>query len=157
MSFFTLDRNNMGSGDFKPLEIGEYECIISKVETAESSNGNQMLKVTLTVRDDVSQEGGKRKIFDNIVFTEKAMFKVNQFANAVGIEGAGNLDEFASQALYKPVRIKNKHEEYNGKTNDKVAFYNPAQVEYNGQGGTSADPFANDSNTIDISDEDLPF
>jgi hypothetical protein len=74
----------------------------------------------------------------------------------VGVGSAANIDDFAEQALYKPVRIKNKHETYNDKTNDKVSLYKKAEVDYNGQGGTSADPFA-DAGSIDISDEDLPF
>jgi len=65
MGFLRTDYSN--TGDFAPLPIGEYECFVSEAKIAESSNGNPMVKVTLTVRDDVEQAGGKRKLFDNIV------------------------------------------------------------------------------------------
>jgi predicted RNA-binding protein with PUA-like domain len=123
MGFLRTDYSN--TGDFAPLPIGEYECFVSKVETTESSNGNPMLKVTLTVRDDVEQPGQKRKFFDNMVETEKMMWKFNQVAKAAQLEEGVDLEtlaDFAAAIQYKPVRIKNKHEVYNGETNDRIAI-----------------------------------
>jgi hypothetical protein len=57
MGFLRTDYSN--TGDFAPLPIGEYECFVSKVEVTESSNKNAMLKVTLTVRDDVRAKRSK--------------------------------------------------------------------------------------------------
>jgi hypothetical protein len=156
MSFFKLDESQAG-GAFEPMPIGEYEAIITGAEVTNSANGNPMIKITLTVRDDVDQEGKKRKVFDNAVATEKAMFKFHQLGKALGIEAMATIEGFAQAMLYKPIRFKNKHEEYNGKVNDKVNYYSPAQVDYNGQGGqVTGDPFAG-STSVDISDDDLPF
>lgn len=156
--FFQLDPEQAKSG-FEPLPIGEYECIVTEAEVTTSSSGNPMIKVTLTVRDDVEQDGHKRKIFDNLVATEKAMFKFHQVGKAIGVEQAPSIESFAQSILYKPVRIKNKHEEYNGKVNDRVAVYLEPNVEYKGAGQSAApDPFATTGIPVDISDDDfVPF
>lgn len=154
-NFFNYDPNQAGGG-FEPLPEAEYECIISKAEpTASKTSGAPMVKVELTVRKDVEQEGGGRKIFDNIVFSEKAMFKVHQIAGVAGVQEAHNIEDFASKLYGKAVRIKTKNEEYQGKTNPKVHFYKEAEVE----GGISLpdasdDPFAGG---VGINDDDLPF
>jgi hypothetical protein len=153
MGFLRTDYSN--TGDFAPLPIGEYECFVSKVEVTESSNKNPMLKVTLTVRDDVEQQGQKRKFFDNMVESEKMMWKFNQVAKAVQLEEGvelETLEDFAAAIQYKPVRIKNKHEVYNGETNDRIATWKESQ--YGGDFG-SGDSLENGS--IEIGDDDLPF
>jgi hypothetical protein len=120
MGFLRTDYSN--TGDFAPLPIGEYECFVSKVEVTESSNGNAMIKATLTVRDDIEQPGQKRKFFDNMVEMESMMWKFNQVAKAAQLEEGVDLEtlaDFAAAIQYKPVRIKNKHEVYNGETSDR--------------------------------------
>jgi hypothetical protein len=156
MGFLRTDYSN--TGDFAPLPIDEYECFVSKVEVTESSNKNAMLKVTLTVRDDVPQKGQKRKFFDNMVETEKMMWKFNQVAKAVQLEEGvelETLEDFAAAIQYKPVRIKNKHEVYNGETNDRIAIWKESQ--YGGDFGSGeGDPFSG-GGSIDVNDDDLPF
>ena len=156
MSFFTYDKNQ--AGDFSPLEPAEYECMITEAKPTTSSTGNPMIKVTLTIRPDVEQDGAKRKIFDNIVFTEKAMFKAHQLAGAVGVATADSIEEYAQQLFAKPVRVKTKNEEYNGKINPKVDRYIRSALEVNQDLIPSSDsnPFA-DSPMGPITDEDLPF
>jgi hypothetical protein len=153
MGFLRTDYSN--TGDFAPLPIGEYECFVSKVETAMTSTNKPMLKVTLTVRDDVEQKGQKRKFFDNMVEQENMMWKFNQVAKAAQLEEGvelETLEDFAAAIQYKPVRIKNKHEVYNGETNDRIAIWKESQ--YGGDFG-SGDSLENGS--IEIGDEDLPF
>lgn len=156
-NFFTFDKNQAGS--FEPLPIAEYEAIISKAEvTTSKSSGAPMIKVELTVRPDVAQAGAKRKIFDNIVFMDTAMFKVHQLAGAVGISNASSVEDYAQQLYAKPVRFKNKHEAYNGNTNDKVAFYKAAEAEGAAEliGAGADNPFGGGS-TVNVGDEDFPF
>ena len=153
-NFFTFDRNQ--AGDFSPLEPAEYECMITEAKPTTSSTGNPMIKVTLTVRPDVEQDGAKRKIFDNIVFTEKAMFKAHQLAGAIGVASAESIEEYAQQLYAKPVRVKTKNEEYNGKINPKVDRYMRSELEGNDElmPSSGSDPF---SGATDINPDDLPF
>lgn len=157
MSFFNV--NHKDAGAFDPIAPGKYEALITKVEPTESRAGNPMLKVTLTIRADVEQDFQKRKLFDNLVASEKAMFKFNQVAKAVEIPDGTPVDtmeDFAGQILYKPVEVTVKNEMYEGKPQDRVTFYDVSNFEYEG-GDQSNDPFQDDGKPIDISDDDMPF
>lgn len=149
MAFLTTNYDDI-KGNFEPLPIGDYECVISEVKIEKSKNtGNDMLKLTLTVRDDVNQEGKKRKFFDNIVNVPTMAWKFQQLAKAVGIPSGQSfetLHQFATAVQFKPVRVRNKHEEYNGNVNDRVAYYSKSKISMS----TSTEPF-------DINDEDIPF
>jgi hypothetical protein len=158
MAFFSFDEKQAGGG-FEALKAGEYEAVISKTEVKVSSGGNDMISVQLTIRNDVEQEYGGRKVFDNYVATEKAMFKFHQVAKALGWaqgEGADSLDEFAQKILFQPVRLKigNPRNDPQRGEQTNIQNYLPATVDYAGGGG---DPFADNGKPIDISDDDLPF
>lgn len=152
MGFLRTDYSEVSTG-FEPLPVGDYECIISKTEVTETKETKKpMLKVTLTVREDIEQEGQKRKFFDNMVEQENMMWKFQQVAKAAQLEQGVELDtlaDFAAAILYKPVTIRNKHRVYNGETQDTVGFYKESQFEAGSGAGTGA--------PIDISDDDLPF
>jgi len=146
MSIFTV--NHGEAGGFEPVPPGTYEAVISEVKVKTSSTGNPMISVTLTIRDDVDQKAQKRKLFDNLVQTEKAMFKFQQYAKAIEMpEGTSipTLEAFAQELLYKPVKAKvsNKMEEFNGKEElrDRIDFIDVAAVPYGGQAGAS-NPFS---------------
>jgi hypothetical protein len=153
MSFLRTDYSEVKSGgDFSPLPIGEYEAIISKVEVTKSQAGNKMLKIEYTVRDDVDQEGKKRKFFENVV--ESLTWKFQALAKAAQLPAGqeiASLEEFASLIQYKPVLLKNKHEEYNGQTQDRVHFVNESKI------GTGAGSNFGNTQTFVVDDESLPF
>lgn len=152
MGFLKTDYSN--TGDFSALPIGEYECIVSKTEMKTSQAGNTMIKVELTVREDVDQKGKKRKFFDNLVVMDNMMWKFNQVAKAAELPEGEDLEtpeDFAQAILYKPVRIKNKHELYNGENQDRVAAWKPSEAGGAGAGAVDG------GGQIDISDDDLPF
>jgi hypothetical protein len=133
-------------------------ALYQRLTVTESSNKNPMLKVTLTVRDDIEQPGQKRKFFDNMVEMESMMWKFNQVAKAAQLEEGVDLEtlaDFAAAIQYKPVRIKNKHTVYQGETQDKIAIWKESQ--YGGDFGSGeGDPFSG-GGSIEIGDDDLPF
>jgi hypothetical protein len=154
MGFLKTDYTEVNAG-FEPLPVGEYECIVSEVKVTESSTNKPMLKVTLTVREDVEQAGQKRKFFDNMVEQDSMMWKFQQVAKAAQVPAGTDLEtlqDFALAIQYKPVRIKNKHRLYNGETQDTIAYYNETKTD-----STGADYSQGQGSTIDISDDDLPF
>lgn len=165
MSFFKVDHKEAKGGAFEPVTPGLYEVIIEKAEHKVSSGGNDMVKLQMVIRDDVGQEFQKRKLFDNIVFADNTAWKVQQFLKAVALPDGTeieSLDHFISLVAYKPVAVKVKHEEYQGKTQERVDYYEESAHGLGGGGATPAgdtsnDPFANNSGSIDISDDDLPF
>lgn len=58
----------------EPLEEGIYNLTIAKVEEANSSTGNPMLKVEY----DVNGVEGNRKLWDNYVLIDKCMWKLKE-------------------------------------------------------------------------------
>ena len=57
------------------------------------------------------------------------MWKFQQYAKAAGLEQGyhfNSMEEFAKAILYKAVKLKNKHEEYNGDIKDRVAWLDVA-------------------------------
>lgn len=159
MSFFTTDHKEAGNTDFAPLPIGEYEVICSKTEVTKSSAGNPMIKLELTVRNDIEQQGKNRKFFHNLTFTDKTKGIIQGALKAFQVEDGKTFDspeQMAKEAFaYKPVRLKNKHEVYNDKEQDRVAYFMPSTAA-NVVPRFEDDPFA-DVPSAGISDEDLPF
>lgn len=76
------------------LPKGEYDFDIIKAENKTSkTSGAPMIVLTVGVYPGDSDR--QQWVTDNLVFVEKAMFKVSQFAKAVGLEAAyraGNID-----------------------------------------------------------------
>lgn len=146
--FLTVNHNegNNEKKEFEPIGEGKYQAIIKEVEVTKSSSGNDMIKVTLIIRDDVKQDFGKRRVWDYIVDTEKAKWKFHQVAKAVGLENGknvGSIQEFAQAILYKPVTIEIKHQQetYQGetKTRERIGTYTVAETPASTQ---ASDPFA---------------
>lgn len=162
---FTYNPNEASSG-FELIEKGEYEAFISDTEIKTFNSGNAGIKVTFTIRDDIDgQKFGKRKMWQNLVATEKAMFMFHTIAKAVGKEPgwkASSLEEYQSAIQSKPIRLvvgqKWETDQAGNRElrNNIVAFKeSKAGGEYSDSG--FADPFASAGKPIDISDDDLPF
>lgn len=163
MSFFQFDPSKAGNVGFDPVPAGEYEVIISEAKVDIFKSGNRGIKVTLTIRDDVDQQGGKRKVFDNFVEVPDAAFKFQNLAK--GLEWAegetvDTLEDYAAKIQFATVRAKFKvtaaTAQYAAK--NEVVTYLPTQAaSHSGGGFGGQDPFVNDGKPIDISDDDLPF
>jgi hypothetical protein len=162
MSFLTVDHNDAGNqnnGDFPTIDEGSYEAIIKEVEVTQSKSGNDMIKVTLVIRDDVKQSFAKRKIWDYLVVTEKTKWKLNQVAKAIGMANGAkvaSIQEFAKQILFGEVKITIKHEQetYNGETKTRERISNYAETEQKRKDGN--DPFASQP-TAGASNNAIPF
>lgn len=156
-----LKTNYDDVNDFAALPVGDYECIVSEVKMKQTSTGKQMVAVTLTVRDDIDQQGKKRKFFDNLVVQDNMMWKFQQVSKACDLpvgQDFATPEEFASAIQYKCVVIRNKHEDYNGEKQDRVANWKVSKYGAGEGGGFSGgtDPFVG-GGSIDITDDDLPF
>lgn len=109
--------------EFSVPPIGEYNFIVVSVEkTYSKSSGNPMLKVRLDL------QGAEGSVFDNIVLSEKVMFKIVTFFESIGLKKKGEemkktVGELADMATGKEGRCKIIHEQYNGKTQARVKEY----------------------------------
>jgi hypothetical protein len=93
-----------------PVPVGLYRCTVSEIEdTVSQSSGNQMLAVTMEIS---KGEFKGRKLWDYIVLTEAAAWKLRQFLEAIGeVNGKkakGTLDIEA--VIGSAVMAKVKHE-----------------------------------------------
>lgn len=164
---FTVNHNEAG-GTFEPLPIQEYECVISEVKIGKSkgekTNGCDQLELTLTVREDIEQPGKRRKFFDTIIFAPTLAWKVQQFYRACAFPDGtrfANIEEVAKNVAYRCIRIKNRHETYEGKVRDRVDAYLPSQHPLEGgYAPAPSDPFKVDSTATPpnpFGDNSVPF
>ncbi len=120
---------NATPGGSGPIPVGEYEAVVSGAEFKTSSNGNPMFNVEFTITDESEAKG--RKAWRNIVITEKSVnMALDQLLKLGTTQGdvAAALAEGAEQEqaivcgqlVDSPCRIKIKHREWEGKTQNDV-------------------------------------
>lgn len=103
---------------FQMIPVGDYRVRIAEAEEKISANGNQMIVLTLEV------SGYGSKIWHNLTLLTNNQKLTNQklgeLWNSFGIQqGNFNLQTWVG----KVGAAKVKHEEYNGNTNPKVAYF----------------------------------
>lgn len=65
------------------LDPGDYRFrVVNATEKTARESGNPMIEIEARVLNPDGSEG--RKIYDNLVFTEKALWKIDQFMAAIG-------------------------------------------------------------------------
>lgn len=107
---------------FAPLPVGDYRVRIAKAEMAVSKNGNNMISLQFDV------SGKKQKLFHHIVELPDRMEITNRnltqlFDSFAGIpEGSFAVESWVGQTGAAHV----KHEEWNGETQAKIAWFIPA-------------------------------
>ena len=104
--------------NFKPIPVGDHRVRIAEAEEQTSSSGKQMIKLVLNV------SGYNSTIWHYIVFMPENQKLTNQklgeLWNSFGIpQGNFNLQSWVG----KVGAAKVKHEEYNGESNAKVAYF----------------------------------
>lgn len=106
----------------EPLEEGIYHLSIAKAEETTSSTGNPMLKIEY----DVLEVDGNRKLWDNYVLIDKAMWKVKELFNAVGIDTSEIVEMDVAELVGLEVNAKVIQETYNGDIVNRIKKVMPA-------------------------------
>lgn len=89
MKFKTENYESKSGGGNIPA--GNYEFIVSNAEEQESQKGNPMINLELLIV--IPDRDNPVKVFDCLVFTENAIFKIEQFCKATGMpEKFKNID-----------------------------------------------------------------
>ena len=106
----------------EPLEEGVYNLTIAKVEEANSSTGNPMLKIEY----DVNGVEGNRKLWDNYVLIDKCMWKLKELFDALGIDTSDIVEMDVTELVGMQVNAKVIQETYNGDIVNRVKKIYPA-------------------------------
>lgn len=108
--------------EFQLPPIGEYNFMVVSAEKTFSSNGNPMIKVRLDL------QGADGSVFDNLVISDKMMWKLVTFFESIGLKKKGeelslSIGDAADKAVGLEGFCKIKHETYNGEKRAKVDKY----------------------------------
>lgn len=107
--------------EFSVFPKGEYSFTILEINEFQNSKaGNPMLPLKLEFKD---KDGNTSNVYENLVFTEKALFKINQFLASVGVPKGTRInwhdDEFLKYLKPKTGRAVLDIEEYTDKGGNK--------------------------------------
>lgn len=159
MGFITVDHSKAQQGRYMPPE-GNYECVIKDAKYDTTMGGKQYLHITLTIRDDIKQEGAGESI-DWPVYKKRepgrndpSGFPAGTLQHISRVSGMNNganyetIEDWMKALIRKPIRVDIKHEEYNGSTKARVSYVYETEhpsVSLGAQG------------YIEVNDEDVPF
>lgn len=100
----------------EPLAEGVYTLRIAKVEETTSSTNNPMLKVEY----DVLGVEGNRKLWDNFVLIDKALWKLKELFDALGIDTSSIVEMDVQELVGLEVQAKVVQDTYNGDIVNRV-------------------------------------
>lgn len=120
---------------------GDYECLIAKVEERVTKNGKENLNISMVIRNDVEQNYKNGCIFDTLWKKKEptnadlqvkgySYGQIMALGKAAGLPDGkeyDSLEQFCGELVNKPMRVTIKHEEYNGKTQERVSWRNPTK------------------------------
>jgi len=140
-----FDEVETGGGGFAPIPDGNYLVKIESIHSGRQTRaGDEMWGLELVVTDGDYQG---RKIFDNLVFSQKALWRVKMTCSRFGVPLTGEVEiaDIIPRLQGRKAWADVFSEEYNGKTNNRVRDYSVADI-------TEAA-----SAVADIPADDLPF
>jgi Protein of unknown function (DUF669) len=186
MAFLKQDNKRAKENDkgFGVIPEGDYELL--PVEAKFRDDDKQAwpnINVTFAIRSDVEQEAKGRKVFHTFWLSQKnedslqiCLNMIESYNEKIGVPDGVEFEtpaDWANFLVGKPVKARIVIEEYKGKEQNNIKWFNasdfkqvaaqstPGQAAGTEMRGSNvppvdADPFANDGQ-LDISDDDLPF
>jgi hypothetical protein len=104
------------------LPDGDYDFSVSEAREKVSSSGNPMIELTLRIK---SKGAPPVRVFDNLVFTPNAFWRIDAFRIATGetVPAGQKVNFEAEDCLDRSGRCILYSDSYNGKVRNKVAEY----------------------------------
>jgi hypothetical protein len=127
-----IDFDNVESpSSFAPVPDGEYSVRVGDIEADFTRAGDEMWKLRLLIE---SGEHQGRILFDNLVFSPKAMPRVKLVCEACGLDTTGVVDLTPAMLLDKLARVTTYIEEYTDdhgvtKARNRVPFDGYSRIE----------------------------
>ena len=149
--------------EFKPIPVGDYSGLITKVEWKETKSGIEALNLTLQVVD--SERYDRRIVFDMICLLHPkardiAMKSLKSLSKSCFGKTAGSKVSLKTKEDYvtvfkdKTCLFRVKHEEFNGKTDAKVHYYKDREDD---DSVVAANIRMKDESFTPVTEEDVPF
>lgn len=113
----SLDFSNVPKRE--PLQEGIYNVVLEEMEAKTSSTGKPMLSARFR------EPGTNTAIFENFVLTPDALWKLQSFCDAIGLDtdGVTDTDEIIEQAMGAEVQVKVVQREYQGNVQNSIKTY----------------------------------
>ena len=104
---------------FEPIPDGDYKAVVEQVHERQSKSGDEQWGVEWRIIEGVHVG---RKVFDNLTFNDKSMWRVKLVCSRLGLDVSGEIDLTPEMIRGKQCLITVIETEYNGKpTNNIVA------------------------------------
>lgn len=97
------------TGDYAPIPDGDYVCQLTDIEIDRTKSGDEMWKLRWAVQ---GGEFAGRLLFDNLVFSERALSRVKLVCGVCGVDTSGEIDLEPTMLLDKQALISTYIEEY---------------------------------------------
>lgn len=130
---FQFDNTDIFEG-VEILPEGDYEVVVASAEENETRGGTVHIELELVVRADIEQPYKNKHIWTQIWKTKATgqynTKSINTIGKAFKIPSGmkvNSVEELCGLFIGKVANVKIKHEEYNGYTNAKVAFWNESR------------------------------
>ena len=121
MSKRKLDLTNVET--FVRMSEGVHRVKVVSCEDKESQSGDDMLVIAFEA---VNGDDKGARLYDNFVLTDKALWKLKQFLQAIGIKCDGKIVLDTDKLIGKICDVEVFHEEYNGQLRAKAGEYTKA-------------------------------
>lgn len=118
--------------ELKPA--GKYEVLIDHIEQTQTKKGTPCISIKLKIREDVENPAKSGYLFVQLYRKKEpseaeesiggySIAQLQAWCKAAGVANGtafGGLDDILKALIFKPVLVEMKHEEYNGRTNERV-------------------------------------
>lgn len=122
---------------FQRASEGVHHVKISDIQEKNTQGGDPMLQVAFEI---VSGDDKGVKVFDNLVLTDKALWKFKSLLQIIGMKCDGKVAVDLDNMIGKTLNINVTHEEYNGQIRARVSDYlKPGVDKYNDEDEDSFD------------------
>ena len=139
-----LDFTNVES--FAKAAEGRHRVKIVEIDEQTSQGGDDMLVFVFEV---IKGESKGARVYENCVLTDKALWKLQQILQAIGIKCDGKVALDLDKLIGKVCEIDVFHEEYEGRTRARIGeFFKATSAK------SSDDEDVDDEDDIDDEDDD---
>lgn len=137
---------------FQRVSEGIHHAKISDIQEKTSQGGDSMLQVAFEV---TAGEDKGNKVFDNLVLTDKALWKFKSLLQIIGMKCDGKVAVDLDKLIGKTLDINVTHEEYNGQIRARVSDYMKPSAAASSDEDEDEDSF-DDDDVEDTEEEEAP-